>query len=206
MFPALTDHLQHLAAQPIQLSEARLRTLDKLVAHILQKRQEKQPIALNFICTHNSRRSHLAQAWAAAWSKFYQIDQFNVYSGGTEATAFHPNSIKALQEVGFEIGLLATGANPRYILKTGPEEPGMVMFSKKFDAPENPESHFVAILVCSDADEACPFVPGCELRIALPFEDPKISDGTAQEAATYLTKSQEIAVELGYVLREVANV
>lgn len=205
MFPVLANQLQQLAAQPFQVNEARLQTLNKLIAHLQQKKQAKLPMALNFICTHNSRRSHLAQAWAAAWAKFYEIDQLSVFSGGTEATAFHPNSVKALQTAGFEIEVIDRGANPKYLLKSSPDEAGLLMFSKKFDAPENPESHFVAIMVCSDADEACPFVPGCELRIALPFEDPKISDGTVDEAATYLSRSLEIAAAIGYVLREVAK-
>lgn len=205
MFPTLKKRLELLVAQPLHLSEARSQTLNKLIAQLQQKKQAKLPMALNFICTHNSRRSHLAQAWAAAWGKYYEIDQLSLFSGGTEATAFHLNSVRALQTDGFVIEALDTSNNPRYILKTAPHEAGLWMFSKKFDADENPKADFVAIMVCSDADEACPFVPGCDLRIALPFEDPKKSDGTAQEAATYLSRSREIAAEIGYVLGEVAK-
>ncbi len=205
MFLTLSNRLQQLATQPLALSEARLKILNKLIAHLRQKKQANSGILLNFICTHNSRRSHLAQAWAYAWAKYYQIEQLELYSGGTEATAFHPNSVQALQADGFKIEAQDSSDNPKYLLQTATTDIGLWMYSKKFDTAENPTNHFVAILVCSDADEACPFVPGCELRIALPFEDPKISDGTDQTAATYLAKSREIALQIGYVLREVAK-
>jgi len=100
---------------------------------------------------------------------------------------------------------LDASKNPKYLLKTGQDDVGILLFSKKFDAPDNPESDFVAIMVCSDADEACPFVPGCELRIALPYNDPKSDDNTTNAAAIYLARSREIGSEIGFVFRELTK-
>jgi len=205
IYPVLKNQLDQLAEMPFSGDESRFYTLNKLLVYLKQKSAEQAPIALNFICTHNSRRSHLAQAWAAAWIKYYQINDVSVFSGGTEATACHPNAVAALKADGFEIDVLDSSINPKYLLKTGQEDTGILLFSKKFDAPENPESHFVAIMVCSDADEACPFVLGCDLRISLPFNDPKSADNTPNTAATYLSRSREIGAEIGFVFREWAK-
>lgn len=205
IYPVLKYQLDLLAEMPFSGDASRLSTLKKLIDHLKLKRAEQAPIALNFICTHNSRRSHLAQAWAFAWAKYYQIDAVRVFSGGTEATACHPNAVAALVADGFDVAAVDSSTNPKYLLKTGKDDGGILLFSKKFDAPENPESHFVAIMVCSDADEACPFVPGCELRASLPFNDPKSADNTPHSAATYLSRSREIGAEIGFVFRELAR-
>jgi arsenate reductase len=205
MFRQLKNKLHQMAAARLPENETRLQELGKLIDHLQEKKVKNLPLALNFICTHNSRRSHLAQAWAAAWVNYYQIDKLYVYSGGTEATALHPNAVKVLQIDGFHIEALDTSSNPNYLLKTASSDRGLRMFSKKFDAAQNPKSDFVAVMVCSDADEACPYVPGCALRIVLPYEDPKTSDGTADEVATYLLRSRQIGVEMGFIMRKVAK-
>jgi hypothetical protein len=83
------------------------------------------------------------------------------------------------------------------------------MYSKVFEEvvgeTKSEADGFVAIMTCSDADEACPFVPGAALRVSLPYDDPKASDGSAEEAATYDTRSREIAGEMAYLFHRVAE-
>ena len=58
-------------------------------------------------------------------------------------------------------------------------------------------------MTCSQADEACPFVPGAVLRLSLPYDDPKEADGTAQEASRYDERSKHIATEMLYCFSQV---
>ena len=64
--------------------------LHPFILYIKSKLKNQEIIALNFICTHNSRRSHLSQVWAQALAHHVGINTINCYSGGTEATALFP--------------------------------------------------------------------------------------------------------------------
>ena len=55
------------------LSKERKKILDLLVAFIQEKKTAQAPIKLHFICTHNSRRSHLSQIWAQAMAAYYKV-------------------------------------------------------------------------------------------------------------------------------------
>jgi len=78
-------------------------------------------------------------------------------------------------------------------------------FSKKISDPSNPTEAFGAVMVCSSADKSCPFVPGADLRVAIPYIDPKLSDGTDAETATYLAKSEEIGREMVWLMARTAE-
>ena len=76
---------------------------DELLAlskYIVKSLKDSQHCNLMFICTHNSRRSHMGQIWAAAAANHLGIDGVRTYSAGTEATAFNPNAIAALERTG----------------------------------------------------------------------------------------------------------
>ena len=60
-------------------------------------------------------------------------------------------------------------------------------------------------MVCSDADEACPFVPGAELRLSMPYDDPKAFDGTPMEEAKYDERSRQIAREMFFAFKYAAD-
>lgn len=156
-------------------------------------------LQLIFICTHNSRRSHLSQLWAGVAGAFYGI-RVATYSGGTEATAFNPRAVKAVADAGFEVKNPG-GENPHYLLKAA-EDLQFEAFSKRFDDPVNPSSDFVAVMTCSDADEACPFVPGASKRIRLLYLDPKAADDTPQEEERYAERCLQIASELFYAFEK----
>lgn len=180
----------------------RRNVLDRLATFVRERGES--PAALTFICTHNSRRSHLAELWAAAAAAYYRLDGVQTYSGGTEATAFHPNAIAALERAGFVITTLE-GANPRHQVRFGPGAEPRVAFSKVFSTPPNPADGFAAVMTCSEADRGCPVVRGATLRVALPYRDPKEADGTAAEAERYDERSQQIATEMLYLMARVAE-
>ena len=79
----------------------------------------------------------------------------------------------------------------------------VIAFSKVYDAPVNPSEGFVAVMTCTQADEDCPYIPGAALRVALPYDDPKASDGSTAEAATYDERCRQIATEMFYLFRSV---
>lgn len=156
-----------------------------------------QPVHLNFICTHNSRRSHLGMIWAAVAAGHYGVENVHTYSGGTEATAFNPRAVAALERAGFRVENPG-GDNPCYLVHYAADRPPLVCFSKVYDHPENPDKDFAAIMTCSEADVNCPIIPGAKLRLPLTYEDPKAADDTPEETARYDERTAQIGRELLY--------
>jgi len=185
------------------ISEERKETLQPLIDFIKIKVKDHQEIRLNFICTHNSRRSHLSQVWAQVMAFHFNIKNVFCYSGGTEATALFPIVAKTLEKTGFEIDPISENKNPIYSIKYAENEHSIIGFSKKFDDNFNPKSEFAAILTCSQADESCPYIAGAEKRIPITFEDPKVFDNTPQQAQKYQERSLQIATELNYVFSQI---
>ena len=182
-----------------RISEERKRILQPLIEFISSKITKNEEVRLNFICTHNSRRSHLSQIWAQTMANYYQIENVFCYSGGTEATAMFPKVVETLRNQGFEILKLSETENPVYAVKFAENEHAVICFSKKYNDDFNPKSAFAAILTCDSADENCPIVYGAEARIPIKYEDPKKSDGTPEMDETYFNRSLEIATEMKFV-------
>lgn len=205
LLPTLDHYLDARSAEFDQISESRKAELELLADYISQRLSADQTVALTFICTHNSRRSHLAQLWAAAAAIRYGIDGVETFSGGTEVTAFNPRAVAALRRCGMEISAVDPQAdNPRYRVRlTVADQPSVECFSKRFDESPNPTTGFCAVMTCSHADATCPTVHGSELRLAIAYEDPKVGDGTPQEADLYDIRSKQIAREMMYALSRV---
>ena len=182
-----------------RISEERKIVLQPLIEFISSKISKNEEVRLNFICTHNSRRSHLSQIWAQTMGNYYQIENVFCYSGGTEATAMFPKVAETLTNLGFEILKLSETENPVYAVKFAENEHAVICFSKKYNDDFNPKSEFAAILTCDSADENCPIVYGAEARIPIKYEDPKKSDGTPEMDETYFSRSLEIATEMKFV-------
>ena len=187
------------------IAENRKATLQPLIDFIQTKIANNQDVRIHFICTHNSRRSHLSQVWAQTLAHYYTIKNVWCYSGGTEATALFPMVAETLQRSGFQIKTISENKNPVYSIKFSENAHPIIGFSKKLDDDFNPKSEFAAIMTCDSANEACPFVPGAETRIPIMFEDPKAFDGTPQQAEKYNERSLQIATELKYVFSNITT-
>lgn len=185
------------------ITDERKVVLQPLVDFIQGKVSVQKEVRLNLICTHNSRRSHLAQVWAQTAAAYYKVQQVVCYSGGTEATALFPMVAETLIHQGFQVTRLSETANPVYAIKYAENEPPIIGFSKKYDDAFNPKSQFAAIMTCSQADGGCPYIAGAEKRIAITFDDPKAFDNTPQQAAKYKERSLQIATELFYVFSQI---
>ena len=168
--------------------------LETLAALISQSRGGE--LNLIFICTHNSRRSHMAHLWAALGAEIYGAESVTCFSGGTEVTAFDPRAVFAIKAAGFNVNTKIPGANPVYLASYPGATKGVRVFSKKYTDPPNPSRLFHAVMTCSDADEACPIVTGASTRHAITYEDPKAFDGTPQAKEAYAERSRQISREM----------
>lgn len=199
MYPTLKTYISNLELGFDSIPATRKDELKKVANYVVSTLDQNQTAKLNFICTHNSRRSHLAQIWTAVAASHCDVHDIETYSGGTEATAFNPRAVAALERAGLKIKNPG-GENPKYKLRFDEDSDPMICFSKTFDDPVNPGSEFAAIMTCSDADENCPFVPGAEFRIPITYRDPKESDGTDEETETYDERCKQIAAEMFYMM------
>ncbi len=197
MYQKIRQFTQSLENDFNSIPTERKALLQKITDYIQERYSQNSPINLVYICTHNSRRSHFGQVAAALAANFYNIDNVSTFSGGTEATAFNPNAIKALKTIGFEISSDGKEVNPNYEVSFG-ENLSTTCFSKVYDDEVNPKSDFAAVMTCSDAEQNCPFIPGVALRIGTTYEDPKKSDGTPQQDETYTARFRQIATETLY--------
>jgi len=203
MHKQLRESLGSLECRAI--ATERKEALQVLIDYILFKREIDETILLNFICTHNSRRSHLAQIWAQTAAAYYHIDNVKCFSGGTEATALYPMIAETLKYQGFDFVKDNNSSNPEYKFSFASDADPIVAFSKVFDDPINPNKNFAAVMTCDHADQNCPIIHGCEKRIPITYEDPKISDGTDHQKATYLERSLQIGSEMMYVFNQVSR-
>jgi arsenate reductase len=194
--PKLEDSIKQILNTPI--TDERKEVLSPLIHYIREKQAKNEAINLNFICTHNSRRSQFSQIWAKVASGYHGIKS-NCFSGGIEITAFNERAVASLQRIGFRIISDNATENPKYEVFYSEMEQGIKAFSKLVEDQSNPTSNFAAIMTCDHADENCPIISGAEIRIPVRFEDPKKFDGTELEQLMYDKRSFQIATEMFYV-------
>ncbi|MEP2279158.1 protein-tyrosine-phosphatase [Maribacter sp.] len=201
MLPKIEQLISSLRTDSI--TNDRKEVLQPLIDFIQQKKAANSSIRINFICTHNSRRSHLSQVWAQTMATYFNIKNVYCYSGGTEATVLFPMVVETLKNQGFQIQKLSDTSNPVYAIKFSENEHPVIGFSKSYEDAFNPASQFAAVLTCSQADGGCPFIAGAEKRVPITFEDPKAFDNTPQQAEKYAERSIQIATELFYVFSQI---
>lgn len=200
-YPELKRYLTEAVSRFDVIPSNRKSDLAKVAGYIRERLSKSEPAKLTFICTHNSRRSHLSQIWALVAAEFYGLAGVETYSGGTEATAFNPRAVAAMQRCGLKIiSDDPTSINPRYRVTTSDLSTPQVCFSKAYGDPPNPSKGYCAVMTCSQADDACPLVMGCDLRIPIRYEDPKVADDTEFEAQRYDERSAQICTEMLYMM------
>ena len=204
MNPTLSKTISGLV-ENFKITDERKATLQPLIDFIQDKKDKNLPINLNFICTHNSRRSHLSQVWAQVAAAFYKVPNVSCYSGGTEETALFPKVAETLTTQGFQVLKISAEPNPVYAIKFDENSKPIIGFSKKYDHAFNPENGFAAIMTCSQADGGCPFIAGAEKRFPITFEDPKVSDNTPQQNEVYAERSLQIASEMFFVFSQIKS-
>jgi arsenate reductase len=195
-FEVLKAYVEERIKEFNQIPESRKEELDRLAGEIRSGLAGEEAVPIIFICTHNSRRSHMSQLWALLAARNYGIEQIRCFSGGTEATAFSLLAVRAMKESGFRIITRIPGSNPVYEILFPGSAGEIRAFSKKYTEPPNPTRDFIAVMTCSDADEACPIVYGASSRHTIRYDDPKVFDGTPHEREGYAERCRQIAREM----------
>ena len=191
------------AFKSIKITNKRTVLLHEIAQKIAEEHEKSKKVNLNFICTHNSRRSQLGQIWSFYASQYFGLKTIFSFSGGTEVTAFHRNTLKTLQKVGFTFHVIDfSHQNPIYSISFEGNKKSILGFSKTFDDKHN-QQPFIAITTCNSADTNCPYTPSAVYRFHLPFEDPKSSDGTEQQEEIYLKTNQKMAAEVFVLFSEI---
>lgn len=198
LFDEVSAFVEKHEAEFDLISPERKEQLEQLSGYLRDCLQSGKPARLVFVCTHNSRRSHMSQLWAAVAGVHYGLMNVETYSGGTERTAFNPRAVAAMERAGFKIAIDKAGDNPRYLVSFAHNAKTQTCFSKLYSDSANPTELFCAVMTCSSADESCPNVRGAVKRIAIPYDDPKIADNTPEETSKYDERTAQICREILY--------
>lgn len=199
----LQPYVAEVVASFDEISDERRELLDEMAALIRERLQAGEEVSITYICTANSRRSHLSQVWAQTAIGYYGVSGVSTFSGGTEATACNIRTVRAFRRAGYSVTRTTDGDNPHYLIQYSDSLPPIDAYSKVYDCDENPSQGFLAAMVCSDADANCPVVEGSFARIALGYEDPKVADNTPEESARYDERCRQIAIEQFYLMSRV---
>lgn len=185
-----------------EIESSRTERLNFIAESLSSIYRQDDSLNLNFICTHNSRRSQLAQVWSHYFSQLFHLNVHS-YSSGTEVTEVHPNILSALEKSGFEVEKSSeTNNNPHYKLNYSETRDSILLFSKSIDDHSLPEK-FIAITTCSQADENCPFIAQASMRFSLTYDDPGKYDGSDREIEVYRETNKQIAREIRYMIKKI---
>lgn len=199
----LRSYALQVAGASAEIATERKEVLRQVAATIHQQLQAGSQVNLTFICTHNSRRSHLGQVWAQVALAYHGLsaERVSTFSGGTEVTACNIRTVRALRRSGLAVvAVEPTAENPRYLMQYAELEAPLQAFSKVYHQEGNPEENFVALMCCSDADQKCPIVTGATKRFALYYLDPKVADDTSEEDTCYDERCRQIAIEMFFMI------
>lgn len=206
LLPKLQPYVHEVAAEVNLVPAERHAVLDAVVAQIRAQLAAGKTADLTFICTHNSRRSHMSQIWAQTAAYYYGLDKIRAFSGGTQATECNCRTITAMRTAGFTIEDATTNTyNPIYLVRYAENRPPIRAYSKLYNADGNPAQNYIALMTCSAADKSCPVVEGSIARFAIHYVDPRLCDDTPTETIAYNERCREIAREMFYIMSHVRD-
>jgi arsenate reductase (thioredoxin) len=110
--------------------------------------ESEKKLTILFLCTGNSCRSQMAEAWA----KKLKGNVIDAYSAGTVPKGVDPRAVKAMSEVGIDISMYRSKSTVEFLVV---------------------EFEYV-ITLCDDAQQACPFFPAKTRVLHHGFEDPPV--------------------------------
>lgn len=203
LLPNLKTYANEVAGELHLVGAERREVLGKIANDVNKQLAAGKPAQLTFICTHNSRRSHMSQIWAQTAAYYYGLPKVRAYSGGTETTACNSRTITAMRRAGFKIEDATSGENPLYLVSYAGDRPPVRAYSKLYNSDGNPDKEFIALMTCSSADQTCPIVNGAVARHAIHYADPRLCDDTPTETQAYNERCREIAREMFYIMSQV---
>src|SRR5688500_18080822 len=129
LLPPLRSYAHKIAGSLDAIPEERKVVLGEIATSISAQLDNGSDANVTFICTHNSRRSHMSQIWAQTAACYYGLDRVNAYSGGTEVTACNCRTITAMRRAGFDIEDATAGDNPLYLVRYAEGRPPIRAYS-----------------------------------------------------------------------------
>jgi len=207
LYSNLNNSIINLIKEFNLITDTRKQELENLSLAIDESLTKFGKAEITVICTHNSRRSQLGQLWIKTAALHYGINNINTFSGGTEANLYNCRLVNAIKSYGFKVKKFDENANPKYHILLGETDESIdIFYSKVYSENYNPQTNYIAMMVCSQADEGCPFVTGAFKRISLPYLDPKEFDDTEFESIKYLEKVKEIGREMFYMISKITKI
>jgi hypothetical protein len=203
LLPSLKSYVTQAVSQASLIPLERQLELKKIALFIRTKNAANEPAQITFICTHNSRRSHLSALWALTAAQYYDVKGLKVFSGGIEVTALNPRAAEAMKRAGFVVDQQPAEKNPVYLIKFSDKAEPYKGFSKVYNKDGNPTENYLAAMTCAHADKNCPIVEGSSFRVGIHYEDPKEFDGKPEESAKYDETCHLIAQEMFYLMSQV---
>jgi hypothetical protein len=199
LLPKVREHADYLTTTFDQIDEPHREAGARLADWVAKTYRPGEPLRVVVVCTGNSRRSILGATMGNIAADYYGMPEIRFSSGGTAPTAFNPRTVATLKAIGVEVEPTgkesrrgeAETANPIYRVSWG-RGGESAEFSKHYGDPSNPQRGFAALMVCGEADAACPVVKGAALRVSMPYLDPKSYDGGAYESAKYAERRDDI--------------
>ena len=205
LFPHLRTWVESALEETEKINDRRKEQLRPIVEYLLKVISLGKEPQILFVCTQNSRRSMFTQVWAQVAAWIFGIKNLHCTSAGSESSSLHSNTRDALIRAGVKIDALTGGKNPLYRATFSEAFPSIYLFSKQVDFSENPKEDFGAVLVCVEDAETCPFIPNADVRIPLPYDDPKKFDSSDQMQTAYDRTCSQIACEMFHVMKSVAE-
>lgn len=116
-----------------------------------------EKIRVIFLCTGNSARSQMAEAFV----RHYGGERFDAYSAGLEPKGLNPLTVQVMSEIGIDVSGQRSKGVTEYL--------GRALFQ-------------YMITVCDEAEKNCPTAwPGVDLKMHWSFEDPAAAVGSDVE-------------------------
>ena len=201
LYPELLAYLNQRAAEFEQIPDERKADLARLADYIRQRQAGDGGARITFICTHNSRRSHLAQVWAQVAAYYYAVPRCPPIPAARRS----PRSTRERQR---PFNVPVCGSRP-----TNPPQPIRAIEWRPVIAGRRSSvtrSGLTKLPIPRAASPPCLTAPKptrparwsavaiCDCRSAM--MTPKAADGTAEEAAVYDQRSRQIGREMLYVM------
>ncbi|NJO89789.1 MAG: hypothetical protein HC831_13205 [Chloroflexia bacterium] len=134
-----------LATEIGEVEKSRIPVLDSIAESIIRAKKKYGKSKILLVCTHNSRRSHIAQMWLETAALYYKVKEIYTFSGGIEVTAANKRAIDALGRAGFNTSVSNKNSeNPIYMITQGGGHSTSILYSKKYDDSQNPHENFIA--------------------------------------------------------------
>jgi protein-tyrosine-phosphatase len=202
MNTTLIDYISKRLEEFDQITGGRRTSLERLATLITGPTAAGRDKQIIFFCTHNSRRSQMAQIWASTAAHHFAVKGVISQSAGVLATEVDRRTVETLERVGFACKR-ADGPNPLYTVQIG--DPGRLisLFSKTLPELYQQPTSFIAVMTCSDADRKCPVIDGASNRLTLCYDDPKVADGSTREADVYDQCCRSISRDLLYAFSRI---